>query len=95
VRQALVLEFVKIAAGSSVRIRKMSVKTLWISRPPPKRKKRLPTLEIQRRRSAGHSRKFCLHWPEKKEWQYACRLLGTSSLKEGTMWHYNWREIRY
>jgi hypothetical protein len=22
-----------------------------------------------------------------KEWQYACRLFGTNSLKEGAMWH--------
>jgi hypothetical protein len=43
VRQALVLEFVKLAAGSSVRIRKMSVNTLWRSWPPPKRKNQLPT----------------------------------------------------
>jgi hypothetical protein len=39
-RQTLRLE-VKLAAGYSVRIRKMSVKTLWRSWPTPKRKKRL------------------------------------------------------
>jgi hypothetical protein len=35
------LEVVKLAAGSSVGIRKISVRTLWKSRPPLKRKKRL------------------------------------------------------
>jgi hypothetical protein len=35
------LEVVKLSAGSSVRIWKMNVMTLWRSRPPPKRKKRL------------------------------------------------------
>jgi hypothetical protein len=35
------LEVVKRAVESSVRLRKMSVKILWRSQPPPKRKKRL------------------------------------------------------
>jgi hypothetical protein len=37
------LEIVKRRVGSSVRIRKTSVKTLWRSRPMPKRKKGLHT----------------------------------------------------
>jgi hypothetical protein len=39
-RQTTVLE-VNLAARSSVGIQKMSVKTLWRSRPPLKRKKKL------------------------------------------------------
>jgi hypothetical protein len=39
--QTIGLEVVKYAVGSSVRIRKTSVKTLWRSRPPPKRKNTL------------------------------------------------------
>jgi hypothetical protein len=35
-RKTLGLDAVKLAAGSSVRIRKMSVKTLWRSQPPSK-----------------------------------------------------------
>jgi hypothetical protein len=37
------LEIARQIAGSSVRIRKVNVKTLWRMRPPAKRKKRLPT----------------------------------------------------
>jgi hypothetical protein len=40
-RLALVLEVVKRTVDSSFRIRKMDVRTLWRSRPPPKRKKSL------------------------------------------------------
>jgi hypothetical protein len=36
-----VLEIVKWTVGSSVRIKKMSVRTLWRNRPPPRWKKRL------------------------------------------------------
>jgi hypothetical protein len=39
-RETLELENAKRIAGSSDRIRKMSVRTLWRGRPPPKRKKR-------------------------------------------------------
>jgi hypothetical protein len=39
--QTIELEIVKRTIAYSVRIRKTSVKTLWRSRPPPKRKKRL------------------------------------------------------
>lgn len=35
-RKTLGLEAVKLAAGSSVRIKKMSIKALWRSWPPPK-----------------------------------------------------------
>jgi hypothetical protein len=44
-RQILRLEIAKKIARFSARIRKMSVKTLWRSRPPSKRKKRLQTAE--------------------------------------------------
>jgi hypothetical protein len=44
--RTIVFKIVKLAAGSSVRIKKMSVKTLWRSRPPSKRKKRLPTTGV-------------------------------------------------
>jgi hypothetical protein len=40
-RKTLELEVVKLASETSVRIVKMSVKTLYRSWPPPKRKKRL------------------------------------------------------
>jgi hypothetical protein len=46
VRQALVLEVVKLEARFSIRIPKTSVKILWRSRPQPKRKKRLPTAGV-------------------------------------------------
>jgi hypothetical protein len=42
-RQALMMEIVKLAVRSSIRIPKMSVKTPWRSQPPPKQKKSLPT----------------------------------------------------
>jgi hypothetical protein len=45
-RQTIVLKVIKLAAGSCIRIPKMSVKTLCRSRPPPKRKKRLPTAGV-------------------------------------------------
>jgi hypothetical protein len=44
-RQNTVLEVVKLAAGSSVGIRIISVRTLCEIRPPPKRKNRLPKAE--------------------------------------------------
>lgn len=31
------------------------------------------------------------HVPSKKKWWYACRLLGRSSLKKGTMWYVGWK----
>jgi hypothetical protein len=40
-RQTIMLEVVKLSAGSSAKIRKIRVRTFWRSRPPPKRKKRL------------------------------------------------------
>jgi hypothetical protein len=40
-RQTIVLEVIKLTARSSVKVPKMSVKTLWRSWPPPKRKTRL------------------------------------------------------
>jgi hypothetical protein len=43
IRKALVLEIVKRGVEPSVRIEKMNVGTLWMGRPPPKRKKRLHT----------------------------------------------------
>ncbi|PNF26376.1 hypothetical protein B7P43_G17900 [Cryptotermes secundus] len=45
-KQALMLEIVKQTVWSSIRIPKMSVKTLWRSWPPPKRENRLPTSEV-------------------------------------------------
>jgi hypothetical protein len=44
-RQTAGLEIVKRTIGSSVRIRKTSIKTLWSSRPLPKRKKRVQTAQ--------------------------------------------------
>jgi hypothetical protein len=41
-RQTIVPKVIKVAARSSIRIRKINVKTLW-SWPLPKQKKRLPT----------------------------------------------------
>jgi hypothetical protein len=40
-REILGLEIAYKIAGSSVRIRKMSARSLWRGRPPPKRKKKL------------------------------------------------------
>jgi hypothetical protein len=40
--QTIVLKIVKLASGSSIEIRKMSVKIMWRGRPPPKQKKRPP-----------------------------------------------------
>jgi hypothetical protein len=51
-RGTAVLAVVKLAAGSSVGIQKMSVKTMWRSRPPHKRKE----LKCQKCWSAGHAR---------------------------------------
>jgi hypothetical protein len=39
-RQAAELDAVKQIVGTSIRLRKMSIRTLWGSRPPPTRKKR-------------------------------------------------------
>jgi hypothetical protein len=39
-RETLRMEITKRIAGASVRIRKMSVRTLWRGRPPLKQKKR-------------------------------------------------------
>jgi hypothetical protein len=43
VRQTLELEFVKLAARSSIRLWKAGDRALWQSQPPPKQKKRLLT----------------------------------------------------
>jgi hypothetical protein len=42
-RETLVLEIAHKIAGSSISIRKMSLRSLWRGRPPPKRKKKLCT----------------------------------------------------
>jgi hypothetical protein len=42
-RQTVELEIAKQTVGTSIRLRKMSVRTLWRGRTPPKRKKRLHT----------------------------------------------------
>jgi hypothetical protein len=47
-RQILGLKIAKKITISSVRIRKINVETLWRSRPPAKRQKRLPTTEDPR-----------------------------------------------
>jgi hypothetical protein len=41
-RQALVLEVLKLTAGSSIGLQKMSDSALWRSQHPPKRNKRPP-----------------------------------------------------
>jgi hypothetical protein len=41
--QALQFEFTKQTVGTSIRLRKMTARTLWSGRPPPKWKKRVQT----------------------------------------------------
>jgi hypothetical protein len=45
-KQTIVLEVINLAARSSIRIPKMSVKALWRSWPLPKQRKRLPTAGV-------------------------------------------------
>jgi hypothetical protein len=42
-RQILQMEITKLIVGSSIRLWKMSMRTLWRSQPPPKQKIRLLT----------------------------------------------------
>jgi hypothetical protein len=84
------LDVVKLAIGSSIWLRKTSVRTLWRSWPPPKRKKRLPSSSAGIVGAPATFESF-IPTKRKKKWQYAYGLLGTSSLKEGAMWHDSWK----
>jgi hypothetical protein len=78
-RQTIVLEAVKLAAGSSTWIRKMGVKASWRSQPQPKCKNRLMR---HRFRSTDYSRNFFPHQPEEDDGGtlgLACILSGSRS----------------
>lgn len=64
--QITALQVVKLAAGPSIKILEINVKTLWRSRPPPKDTSDYPQMKSQRCRNAGLCQRFCPHRLEKK-----------------------------
>jgi hypothetical protein len=54
------------SSQSSVRTRKVSVKTLRRIQPPHKQTKWLLAVRSQSCRASDHSHNFCPHWPEKR-----------------------------
>jgi hypothetical protein len=87
-RRTVELEIRKWTVGSSIRPWKASDRILWRGWPPPKWKKRPPTVYMREL--------WPLSWVLpvltcRRTWQYVCRLLGTNSLQEGAMWHICWK----
>jgi hypothetical protein len=60
-RDTLELEITKRIAGTSIRLRKMRVRTLWRAQPPSKRKRDSTQSRSHKCRSIDHSRNCCPH----------------------------------
>jgi hypothetical protein len=79
--QTFGLGVIKLAAGSSVRIQKVSVRALW------RRMEEASTNGLRARYVGAPASLYkVFHMlTGRRKWQYACRLLWTSSPKEGAV----------